>query len=49
MLENKQLIILGDKIVIDKKYMQKVKLKKSTKLIFLNFPCKNGTYFVILK
>jgi hypothetical protein len=37
MPRNKRLLILGDKIFTDKKYMQKVKWKRSTKLIFLNF------------
>jgi ABC-type tungstate transport system permease subunit len=37
MARNKQLLILGDKISMNQKYMQKVNWKRSTKLIFLNF------------
>jgi ABC-type tungstate transport system permease subunit len=40
MHKNKQLFILGEKIFIDQKYAQKVKLKNGTKFIFLNFSCK---------
>jgi hypothetical protein len=40
MLENKKVFMQGDKIFIDKTYTKKVKLKRSTKLIFLNFSCK---------
>ena len=40
MLKNKQLLILGDKFFTGQKYMWKLKLKKSTKLINLNFSCK---------
>jgi hypothetical protein len=46
---NKQLIILEDQIFIDQKYTQKVKLKISTKLIFLNFSCKKWNISIISK
>jgi hypothetical protein len=37
MPENKQFLILGDKIFTDQKYMQNLKFNKSTKLIFKFF------------
>jgi hypothetical protein len=40
MAGNKQLLILEDKIFTNQKYAQKVKWKRSRKLIFLNFFCK---------
>jgi hypothetical protein len=37
---NKQLPILEYRIFPNQKYTQKIKLKRSTKFIFLNFSCK---------
>jgi hypothetical protein len=37
MPENKQLLILGDNIFIDQKYMQKVKLKRSKRNCFFKY------------
>jgi hypothetical protein len=47
MLENKQLLILGDYSFIDQKYKLKLKLKRSTKFIFLNFFIRNGIFSII--
>jgi hypothetical protein len=49
MRPNKQLLILEDKIFTNQKYTQKVKLKRSTKLIFLNFYCKKWNIFYNFK
>jgi hypothetical protein len=49
MAGNKRLLILGDKIFIDQKYTQKVKWKRSTKLIFLNFSYKKWNIFYNFK
>jgi hypothetical protein len=48
-IDQKQLFILEDHIFTDQKYMQKVKLKRSTKLIFLNFSCKKWNIFYNFK
>ena len=45
MPKNKILLILGDKIFTNQNYMQKVKLKRSTKLIFLNLFSKKWNIF----
>jgi hypothetical protein len=45
MPKNKQLLILGDKIFIDKKYMEKAKLNKSTKLNSFEFFLYEMKYF----
>jgi hypothetical protein len=49
MPENKQLLILGDKLFIDKKYMQKIKLKRSIERIFLIFSSKKHNILYNLK
>jgi hypothetical protein len=46
MPENKQFLIFGDKIFTSQKYMQKVKLKRSTKLSFFEFFLKEMEYFM---
>jgi hypothetical protein len=49
MCPNKRLLILDDQIFIDQKYMEKVKLKRSTKLIFLKFSYKKWNIFYNFK
>jgi hypothetical protein len=49
MAGNKRLLILGDKIFTDQKYMEKVKWKRSIKRIFLNFSCKKWNIFCNFK
>jgi hypothetical protein len=49
MRPNKQLLILEDQIFNDQKYTEKVKLKKCTKLIFLNFSYKKWNIFYNFK
>jgi hypothetical protein len=41
--------ILADKVFTNQKYTQKVKWKRSTKLIFLNFSCKKWNIFCNFK
>jgi hypothetical protein len=49
MCPNKQLLILEDQIFTNQKYTEKVKLKRSTKLIFLKFSCKKWNIFYNFK
>jgi hypothetical protein len=46
MVGNKRLFIFRNKICTDQKYMQKVKWKRSTKLIFLKFSKYEMEYFL---
>jgi hypothetical protein len=43
------LLLLGDKIFTDKKYTEKVKSKRSTKIIFSKFSCKELNIFCNFK
>jgi hypothetical protein len=49
MAGNKRLLIFRDKICTDQKYLQKVKWKKSTTLIFLKFSNMKWNIFCIFK
>jgi hypothetical protein len=49
MAGNKQLLIFRDKICTDQKYTQKVKWKRSTKLIFMKFSSMKWNIFCIFK
>jgi hypothetical protein len=49
MAGNKRLVIFRDKICTDQKYTQKVKWKRSTKLIFLKFSGKKWNIFYNFK
>jgi hypothetical protein len=49
MAGNKRLLIFRDKICTDQKYTQKVKWKRSTKLIFLKFSGKKWNILYNLK
>jgi hypothetical protein len=41
--------MLGEKSFVDQKYMQKVKLKISTRLFFLEFLLKEMEYFILFQ
>jgi hypothetical protein len=49
MAGNKRLLIFRDKICTDQKYTQKVKWKRSTKLIFLKFSSMKWNIFYNFK
>jgi hypothetical protein len=49
MAGSKRLLIFRNKICTDQKYRQKVKWKRSTKLIFLNFYGMKWNIFYIFK
>jgi hypothetical protein len=49
MARNKRLCIFRDKICTDQKYMQKIRWKRSTKFIFLNFFGKKWNIFYNFK